>query len=117
MALTEDQVIKALEPVQDPELRRSIVELGMVQQVSIEGTKVYILIALTIPGCPLKAQIQESVEQALRTTEEALEVRVDFTVMSDEQRESGRLIVNVNPQATAVTNPAQGHAEGRAVPC
>ena len=44
VALTEDQVIKALEPVQDPELRRSIVELGMVQQVSIEGTKVDILI-------------------------------------------------------------------------
>ena len=66
MAVTEDQVIKALEPVQDPELRRSIVELGMVQNVLIEDTKVEILIALTIPGCPLKAQIQESVEQALR---------------------------------------------------
>ena len=35
VALTEDQVIKALEPVQDPELRRSIVELGMVQQLSL----------------------------------------------------------------------------------
>ena len=116
MALTEDQVIKALEPVQDPELRRSIVELGMVQQVSIEGTKVDILIALTIPGCPLKAQIQESVEQALRSTEETLEVRVDFTVMSDEQRESVRLMVHGDPQATAGTNPAQGHAEGREVP-
>ena len=68
MAVTEDQVIKALEPVQDPELRRGLVELGMVQYVLIEDTKVEILIALTIPGCPLKAQIQESVEQALRST-------------------------------------------------
>tara|TARA_B100000959_G_scaffold229963_1_gene245813 strand:+ start:2915 stop:4057 length:1143 start_codon:yes stop_codon:yes gene_type:complete len=112
----EDRIIKALEPVQDPELRRSIVELGMVQNVSIDGSKVEVLIALTIPGCPLKNQIKESIEQALNPIEEITEVGVEFTVMSDEQRESVRLMVHGDPQATAGTNPAQGHAEGREVP-
>ncbi|HJP16178.1 MAG TPA: Mrp/NBP35 family ATP-binding protein [Acidimicrobiales bacterium] len=116
MTAIEDRIIKALEPVQDPELRRSIVELGMVQNVSIDGSKVEVLIALTIPGCPLKNQIKESIEQALNPIEEITEVGVEFTVMSDEQRESVRLMVHGDPQATAGTNPAQGHAEGREVP-
>ena len=116
MTVTEDQIINALEPVQDPELRRSIVELGMVQNIAIDGSKVVVLIALTIPGCPLKNQIRESIDQVLYLIEGVTEVDVDFTVMSDEQRESVRLMVHGDPQSTAGTNPAQGHAEGREVP-
>ena len=116
MTVTEDQIINALEPVQDPELRRSIVELGMVQNIAIDGSKVVVLIALTIPGCPLKNQIRESIDQVLYPIEGVTEVDVDFTVMSDEQRESVRLMVHGDPQSTAGTNPAQGHAEGREVP-
>ena len=116
MTVTEDQIINALEPVQDPELRRSIVELGMVQNIAIDGSKVVVLIALTIPGCPLKNQIRESIDQVLYPIEGITEVDVDFTVMSDEQRESVRLMVHGDPQSTAGTNPAQGHAEGREVP-
>ncbi len=116
MTVTEDQIVNALEPVQDPELRRSIVELGMVQNIAIDGSKVVVLIALTIPGCPLKNQIKESIDQVLYPIEGVTEVDVDFTVMSDEQRESVRLMVHGDPQSTAGTNPAQGHAEGREVP-
>ena len=116
MTVTEDQIINALEPVQDPELRRSIVELGMVQNIAIDGSKVVVLIALTIPGCPLKNQIKESIDQVLYPIEGVTEVDVDFTVMSDEQRESVRIMVHGDPQSTAGTNPAQGHAEGREVP-
>jgi ATP-binding protein involved in chromosome partitioning len=116
VTVTEDQIINALEPVQDPELRRSIVELGMVQNIAIDGSKVVVLIALTIPGCPLKNQIRESIDQVLYPIEGVTEVDVDFTVMSDEQRESVRLMVHGDPQSTAGTNPAQGHAEGREVP-
>ena len=116
MTVTEDQIVNALEPVQDPELRRSIVELGMVHNVVVDGSKVVVLIALTIPGCPLTNQIKESIDQVLYPIEGVTEVDVDFTVMSDEQRESVRLMVHGDPQSTAGTNPAQGHAEGREVP-
>ena len=63
--LTEAQVIEALRPVQDPELHRSIVDLDMVRGVTIEGSTVKVLIALTIPGCPLKNEIQRRVSDAV----------------------------------------------------
>ena len=42
MTVTEDQIVNALEPVQDPELRRSIVELGMVHNVVVDGVNLNI---------------------------------------------------------------------------
>ena len=66
--VTETQVTEALRPVQDPELRRSIVSLGMVQNIAIAGGAVGVTIALTVPGCPLKAEIQRSVKRGRRPT-------------------------------------------------
>ena len=48
MSVTEEQVIEALRPVEDPELFRSIVDLGMVKEVGIAGDAVDVLIALTL---------------------------------------------------------------------
>ncbi|MFT4864442.1 MAG: ATP-binding protein involved in chromosome partitioning, partial [Ilumatobacter sp.] len=49
--VTEEQIVEALRPVEDPELHRSIVDLGMLRGVSImENGVVGILIALTVPG-------------------------------------------------------------------
>ena len=60
--VTEEQIVEALRPVEDPELHRSIVDLGMLRGVSImENGVVGILIALTVPGCPLKAEIEKRV--------------------------------------------------------
>ena len=55
MAVTEAQVLDALRPVQDPELNLSIVEIGMVKDIRIAGQSVGVTIALTVPGCPLRA--------------------------------------------------------------
>ena len=55
MTVTETQVLEALGPVQDPELRRSIVDLGMVRGIQVDGPRVEVQIALTAPGCPMKA--------------------------------------------------------------
>ena len=60
-ALTEAVVIDALRPVQDPELHRSIVDLGMVRDVVVDGTAVSLTVVLTIPGCPLKGEITNRV--------------------------------------------------------
>ena len=53
MPVTEAQVVEALRPVEDPELRQSIVELDMVRGVRVDGPKVDLTIALTVAGCPL----------------------------------------------------------------
>ena len=55
--VTEAEIRQALEGVMDPELHKSLVELGMVREVGIEGRSVEITLALTTLGCPLKEQI------------------------------------------------------------
>jgi ATP-binding protein involved in chromosome partitioning len=89
---TEAQVIEALRPVQDPELHMSIVDLGMVKQVAIAGSSVTVTVALTIAGCPLRAEITERVTGALRPIGFD-DVQVEMTVMSDEDRHAVREIM------------------------
>ena len=115
MSVTEEQVIEALRPVEDPELHRSIVDLGMVKTISINGDAVEVQIALTIAGCPLRNEITNRVTGALSDMGVA-HPSIDFTVMTDEERANVRQMLQGNPAATAGNNPAHGHAEGRDIP-
>ena len=111
-----DQLIDALRPVQDPELHRSIVDLGMVRDVVIDkkGT-VGLTVVLTIAGCPLRNEIQARVNTALRALDGVSDVNLNFGVMNDDERAAVRQMLNGNPGATAGSAPAQGHAEGRTI--
>jgi ATP-binding protein involved in chromosome partitioning len=86
MPVTRELVLEALRPVQDPELRRSIVDLDMVRDIRIEGGEVSVLIALTVAGCPLRAEITSRVTAAVGPLEGVERVAVDMTVMTDEER-------------------------------
>ena len=116
MTVTETQVMEALGPVQDPELRRSIVDLGMVRGIHIDGGRVEVQIAVTSPGCPTKAEIQQAVGGAVLLLDGVEAAKVDFTVMTDEQMGELRERLHGDPSATAGTNSTYGHSEGRAVP-
>jgi ATP-binding protein involved in chromosome partitioning len=116
MSLTEADVIEALRPVQDPELHRSIVELNMVRNVVVALPDVSLQIALTIPGCPLKAEIKQRVTQAVSGLDGVSAVNLDFTSMTDEERAQLREQLHGDPASTAGSQPAHGHAEGRAIP-
>ncbi|HRE01674.1 MAG TPA: P-loop NTPase, partial [Ilumatobacteraceae bacterium] len=114
--LTNESVLEALRPVEDPELHRSIVDLGMVRSVALgDDGSVKVLVALTVPGCPLRNEIQNRVSGALEAIG-ATAVAIDFTVMTDAERERVRSLVHGNPGATAGHGHAHGHAEGRAIP-
>jgi ATP-binding protein involved in chromosome partitioning len=117
--LTEARVIEALRPVDDPELHRSIVDLGMVKQVTIDGGRVGVLIALTVPGCPLRAEITERVTNALRPVDGVEDVSVDMTVMTDEEREAVRAQLGGGGHAghghAAGGGHGHGHAQGREI--
>ncbi|MFT7476519.1 MAG: ATP-binding protein involved in chromosome partitioning [Verrucomicrobiales bacterium] len=115
MSITEEQVIEALRPVEDPELHRSIVDLGMVRTIGIAGDAVDVQIALTVAGCPLKNEITTRVSDALRGIGVA-SPSVDFTVMTDDERAGVREMLHGDPASTAGNNPSHGHAEGRDIP-
>ena len=114
---TSDQIIEALQPVQDPELHRSIVDLGMVRDVSIAADgAVEVRVALTVPGCPMRNEINNRVSTAAAAVPGVSSVAVDFTVMTDEEREAIRVKLHGNPAGTAGSHQGHGHAEGRAIP-
>ncbi len=116
MTLTQEMVIDALRPVEDPELNRSIVDLGMVRRVDIALPVVTVAIDLTIAGCPLRAEIDRRVSEAVTALDGAESVNIEFGVMTDEQRRAVRVALNGDPGATAGSQQAHGHAEGRAIP-
>ena len=112
---TTDQIIEALRPVEDPELHRSIVDLGMVRDVTVKGGVVSLTVVLTIAGCPLRNEIQNRVGTALRALDGVNDVALNFGVMNDEERAKVREMLHGNPGATAGSQPAQGHASGREI--
>ena len=116
MTIKTEEIYEALKPVQDPELNRSIVDLGMVKSVSVDNDQVTVEILLTIAGCPLKAKIENDISEALLETNQIEKVHVNFGVMNDEERAKVRELVHGDPASTAGSQPAHGHAEGRAIP-
>ena len=112
MTVTEAEVIEALRPVEDPELHRSIVDLGMVRSTTIDGGHVEVGIDLTIAGCPLRNEIQNRVSGAVTALDGVKVVTIEFDVMSDEQRAKIKEMLHGDPAATAGSQPAHGHARG-----
>ena len=79
-------VMSRLRGVNDPELNRSIVELGMVEKVEAKKGCLTIKIKLTISGCPLKGRIQDDIKKAVSDIPGIEEVKVEFSTMTDEER-------------------------------
>jgi ATP-binding protein involved in chromosome partitioning len=65
MAITKEQVLEALRNVDDPDLHKDIVTLGMVQDIIIDGKKVSFRVILTTPACPMKDMIQKACVNAI----------------------------------------------------
>ncbi|HXP99159.1 MAG TPA: P-loop NTPase [Solirubrobacteraceae bacterium] len=85
--MNRDEVLKALEAVIDPELRRSIVELEMVRSIDIsENGVVDVTVSLTTAGCPIKGHFQTSVAQAVSALDGVTHVNVYFDVLSDSEK-------------------------------
>ena len=91
---TEDQIRDALRSVIDPELRKDIVELGMVRAIEQgDDGRVHVRVSLTTPGCPIRSHFQDAVAQHVGALEGVTRVTVDFDVLSDPEKQTlqGRL--------------------------
>jgi ATP-binding protein involved in chromosome partitioning len=85
--MNSDEVLKALEVVIDPELRRSIVELEMVRSIDISDNGVVdVTVSLTTAGCPIRGHFQSSVAEAVSALEGVTHVNVYFDVLSDSEK-------------------------------
>ena len=85
--ITHDQLIAALTKVNDPELNRNLVELGMVRDLKFtDAGEVSFTLALTIPGCPLKNHMENDARAALMALEGVKEVKITFGTMTEEEK-------------------------------
>ncbi len=86
--VTEEQVREALNSVNDPEIKRPITELGMVDGVTVTDREITVRLLLTVSGCPLKDTLNRDITAAVGTVAPGVPVVVDMGVMTDEQRKS-----------------------------
>jgi len=94
---TQEQITEKLRAVIDPELRRSIVELGMVRSIEIkDGGRVDVVVSLTTPGCPIRSHFQQAVAQQVGSLPGVSAVEVGFDVLSDDEK--GQLQQTLGPR-------------------
>jgi ATP-binding protein involved in chromosome partitioning len=84
---TQEQVLEVLAQVDDPEIDKPITELGMVDEVAIEGTTVGVKVKLTVPGCPMKDRIERDVSSAVMQLDGVDHVQVAFSSMTNDERQ------------------------------
>jgi Mrp family chromosome partitioning ATPase len=84
--VTQEQVLQALQGVQDPELGRGILELGMVRDVQVSGSQVEVTLVLTTMACPLKNRMANDITAAIAKLDHDLQVKVRLAEMTDAER-------------------------------
>jgi metal-sulfur cluster biosynthetic enzyme len=76
---TKEDVIEVLRQVEDPELGMDVVDLGLVYEVEVEGSKVKVLYSLTSMGCPAGPLIAGDIDRAAREVEGVEDVELELT--------------------------------------
>jgi len=78
--ITKDQIINALRHVNDPDLKKDLISLNMIDDIKIEGNKVSFKLVLTTPACPMKGLMQKDCIDAIhKHVDPELEVELEFT--------------------------------------
>jgi len=65
MSITKEQVLEALKNVDDPDLKKDLVTLGMIKDLEVEGKNVSFTVVLTTPACPMKEMIHKACVNAV----------------------------------------------------
>ena len=90
MSFTQEQVLKALSNVEEPDLKKDLVTLNMIQDIRIEGNKISFSVILTTPACPLKAMIENACRNAiLYFVSKDAEVSINMTSRVTSQKNTG----------------------------
>lgn len=96
MALTKENVLKALRHVDDPDIKKDLVTLNMIQDIEIEGNKLSFTVMLTTPACPLKEVIKNDCLKAIETyVGEDVEVSINMSSHVTSTRDNAPLLPGV----------------------
>jgi metal-sulfur cluster biosynthetic enzyme len=79
MSVSRDDVVEALRQVEDPELGMDIVDLGLMYDVEVDGSKVKVIYSLTSMGCPVGPMIDEQIGEVARAVPGVEEVETELT--------------------------------------
>ena len=95
MNITKEKILDALRNVEDPDLKKDLVTLGMVKDIEIEGKNIAFTIVLTTPACPMKELIKRNCEKAITDfVDRDAVVKVNMTATVTTQR-TGNVLPNV----------------------
>jgi ATP-binding protein involved in chromosome partitioning len=105
LCMTNEDILKALSNVQEPDLGKDIVTLNMVSDIAITGNKVSFTVILTTPACPLKDMIRSACENAVKSmVNKDVIVQVNFTANTTTKRKDNKaLLPNVKNIITVVS--------------
>jgi ATP-binding protein involved in chromosome partitioning len=84
--LTSASILEVLRPVEDPELRKSLVELNMIRNVRIQEGRVAFTLVLTTPACPLREFIVEDCKKAVNTLPGVEGIDIEVTAETPQQK-------------------------------
>lgn len=92
--MTNEDILKALGNVQEPDLGKDLVTLNMVKDVAIDGKKVSFTVVLTTPACPLKDMIKNACINAIKIlVDKEAEVTVNFTSNTSSNRQDAKTLL------------------------
>ncbi|MDF2478480.1 MAG: family ATP-binding protein [Sphingobacterium sp.] len=78
--VTKEQILNALSYVEEPDLKKDLVTLNMIQNIQIEDQKIAFDVVLTTPACPLKDHIEHACRNAIaHFIDKDLEVQINMT--------------------------------------
>ncbi len=92
---TEKEILAALATVEEPDLKKDLVSLNMIQNLVVEGKKVRFTVMLTTPACPLKELIRQRCEEAIAKVSADLEVEIEMKANVTSLRGENPILPNV----------------------
>lgn len=107
--MTNEDILKALSNVQEPDLGKDLVTLNMVKDIAIDGNHVSFTVVLTTPACPLKDMIMNACINAIKllVNKEAV-VKVNFSSNTSSNRQDGKTILKGVKNIIAVVSGKGG---------
>lgn len=96
MSITKEKVLEALKNVEDPDLKKDLVTLGMIKDLNVNGKNVSFTVVLTTPACPMKDMIHKAcVNAVLHFVDKEANVNVNMTADVSGRKASGPLLPKV----------------------